>query len=147
MSRSRPQVPWPPQVPDVMNDVEKVYRAYNAAENDHDVVATTSLVADDLEVAINGRGRIASGDEDAVANAQLFAAYPDYRREIIEVIADGERAAVRWRMVGTAAVGLGMAPLDLHGCSIVEARGGRLTRAHLYVDETSLAAVLPEFGK
>lgn len=129
-----------------MSEAEEVYRAYNAAENAHDIDMTTLLVAPDLEVAINGRGRIASGEEDADANARLFAAYPDYRREIIEVITDGNRAAVRWRMTGRPAAGSGLGQLDLHGCSIVEARAGRLTRAHLYVDEASLAAVLPESG-
>jgi predicted ester cyclase len=126
-----------------MLEVERVYRAYNAAENAHDVVATTSLVALDLEVAINGRSRIASGDEDAIANARLFASFPDYRREIVEVIAEGDRAAIRWRMVGSPTPGSGLAPLDLHGCSVVEVRDGCLARAYLYVDEGSLAAVLP----
>lgn len=129
-----------------MSEAEDVYRAYNAAENAHDITATTALVAPDLQVAINGRERLASGEEDAVANARLFAAYPDYRRDIIEVIAEGERAAVRWRMVGSPAKDSGPDALDLHGCSIVEARAGRLTRAYLYVDEASLAAVLPEPG-
>lgn len=129
-----------------MSGVEDVYRAYNLAENAHDLEATESLVAPDLEVAINGRGRIASAEQDAVANAQLFATYPDYRREIIEVIADGDRAAVRWRMSGTPVAGADLPPLDLHGCSVVEARSGRLTRAFLYVDERALAAVLPVTG-
>lgn len=129
-----------------MPDAEAVYRAYNAAENNHDIEGTSSLVAPDLEVAINGRGRIASGEEDAVANSLLFSTYPDYRRDIVEVIADGRRAAVRWRMRGTPVTGSGLSPLDLHGCSIVEALDGRLTRAHLYVDEALLAAVLPVSG-
>lgn len=129
-----------------MSEAEDVYRAYNVAENAHDLEATASLVAPDLEVAINGRGRIASAHEDTVANSLLFSTYPDYRREIIEVIADGDRAAVRWRMLGTPAVGAGLPPLDLHGCSIVETRGGSLARAFLYIDETALAAVLPVPG-
>lgn len=129
-----------------MSGVEDVYRAYNVAENAHDLEATASLVAPNLEVAINGRSRIASAEEDAVANAQLFATYPDYRREIIEVITDGDRAAVRWHMSGTPVESSGLRPLDLHGCSIVQARAGRLTRAFLYVDEDSLAAVLPTAG-
>lgn len=123
---------------------EHIYRLYNAAENVHDLVATKALVAADLEVAINGRERIASGDEDSDANARLFATYPDYRREIVEIIADGSRAAVRWRMLGTPALGSSAGPLDVHGCSIVEAEGGQLTRAHLYVDESALASVLPD---
>jgi hypothetical protein len=110
------------------------------------VAATTALVAPNLEVAINGCKRIASGEQDAVANGRLFAAYPDYRREIIEVIADGDRAAVRWRMLGSPAIDSGLAPLDLHGCSVVEAHDGRLVRAFLYIDESSLAAILPGAG-
>lgn len=129
-----------------MSEAEDVYRAYNIAENAHDLDATESLVAPDLEVVINGRDRIASAQEDGVANALLFATYPDYQREIIEVIAEGDRAAVRWRMLGTPRAGAGLPPLDLHGCSIVEARAGRLTRAFLYVDEGALAAVLPVPG-
>ena len=37
---------------------------------------------------------------DAAAMAALFEAYPDYHREIIEIIGQGSRAAARWRMVG-----------------------------------------------
>jgi len=133
-------------MPESMSDVERVYRAYNAAENAHDIVATTALVDAQLEVSINGRERIASGDEDAEANARLFATYPDYRREIVEVIAEDNRAAVRWRMVGSPADGSGARELDLHGCSVVEAREGRLTRAFLYVDESTLASILPSSG-
>ena len=31
--------------------------------------------------------------------AALFAAYPDYRREIIELIEEGDRLAARWRKI------------------------------------------------
>lgn len=33
-------------------------------------------------------------------NAALLAAYPDYHREVLETMVDGNRAAVRWRMLG-----------------------------------------------
>lgn len=131
---------------EAISEVERVYRAYNAAENAHDLDATTALVDAELAVSINGRARIASGEEDAEANARLFAAYPDYRREIVEIIAEDTRAAVRWRMVGSPAAGSGARALDLHGCSVVEAREGRLTRAFLYVDESTLASILPNAG-
>lgn len=127
-------------------EAERVYRAYNAAENAHDLAATTALVTSDLEVAINGRERLASGEEDAAANSRLFEVYPDYRREIVEIVSDGEHAAVRWRMLGQPVAGSDLPPLDVHGCSFVEARDGRLSRAFLYVDEIALAAVLPPAG-
>lgn len=123
--------------------VGDIYRAYNDAENAHDLQATAALVTDDLQVAINGVPQLSSGADDEQANAALFAAYPDYRREVLEVIEDGSRGAVRWRMVGTPASDSGLPPLDLHGCSVVEVRDGRLARAHLYVDTAVLAAILP----
>jgi ketosteroid isomerase-like protein len=123
--------------------VGDIYRAYNDAENAHDLGATAALVTDDLQVAINGVPQLSSGADDEQANAALFAAYPDYRREVLEVIEDGSRGAVRWRMVGTPAADSGLPPLDLHGCSVVEVRDGRLARAHLYVDTAVLAAILP----
>lgn len=130
-----------------MSEVERIYRAYNDAENAHDLVATTALVTDDLSVTINGVPQLASGSEDEAANAALFAAYPDYRREIVEVISDGQRGAVRWRMVGSPAPGSGLPPLDLHGCSIVAIRDGRLADAHLYVDRAALNTILPSVDK
>ena len=41
--------------------------------------------------------------------AALFEAYPDYHREIIEIIGEGDRAAARWRMVGHPRAGAGRA--------------------------------------
>jgi predicted ester cyclase len=125
------------------SEVERIYRAYNDAENAHDLQATTALVTEDLRVTINGVPQLSSGADDEVANAALFAAYPDYRREVIEVIADSDRGVVRWRMVGTPASGTAYAPLDLHGCSVVKIRDGRLADAHLYADMSALRAVLP----
>jgi ketosteroid isomerase-like protein len=126
-----------------MSEVERVYRAYNDAENAHDLEATTALVTEDLAVAINGIPQLSSGSDDEQAMAALFATYPDYRREVLEVIVEGDRGAIRWRMVGTPAAGRDIAPLDLHGCSVVEVRDGRLARANLYADMSVLAAVLP----
>lgn len=123
--------------------VGSIYRAYNEAENAHDLAATAALVTDDLQVAINGVPQLASGAADEEANAALFAAYPDYRREVLEVVENGDRGAIRWRMVGTPAPGVQLAPLDVHGCSIVEIRDGRLARAFLYTDMSVLASILP----
>lgn len=125
------------------SEVDRVYRLYNNAENAHDVDATRRLVDDALEVTINGILQLASGKADGQANSDLFEAYPDYSREVLEVVVSGDRGTVRWRMVGTPAVGTNRPPLDLHGCSIVTVREGRITQAHLYADTTILATILP----
>lgn len=127
-----------------MSEVERIYRAYNDAENAHDLAATSALVTEDLAVAINGISQLSSGADDEQANEALFATYPDYHREVLEVIAQGDRGAIRWRMVGTPAPGRDVPPLDVHGCSIVQVRDGRLARANLYVDMAALNAVLPQ---
>lgn len=126
------------------SEVERVYRAYNAAENAHDLRATTALVSDDLTVTINGLPRLGSASDDEKANELLFECFPDYRREIVDVLVDGERGTIRWRMVGSPASGLRLPRLDVHGCSIVTVSGGRITHAHLYVDGATLEAVLPQ---
>jgi hypothetical protein len=119
-----------------------VYRAYNDAENAHDLAAAARLVADDLSVEVNGRRQLGSAEEDAVANAELLRCYPDYHREVIEVVESGAHAAVRWRMVGTPAADVDLPPLELHGCSVVEVDAGRITRAFLYVDGGLLDVLL-----
>jgi ketosteroid isomerase-like protein len=119
----------------------QVYRAYNDAENAHDLVAAQRLVAPDLSVEVNGRPAVGSAEDDRAANAALLAGYPDYRREIVDAVVDGDRAAVRWRMLGTPATGE-LDPLDVHGCSVVTVADGRITEATLYYDGAALDAVL-----
>ena len=79
----------------------EIYRDYNAAENRHDLAGTTSLVATDLYVEVNGVPQVASGADDEAAMAILYEIYPDYRREIKRIIDSGDEAAVIWRMLGT----------------------------------------------
>ncbi len=121
-----------------------VYRAYNDAENAHDLARTESLVADDLTVVINGVPTISSAQDDARANAELIRCYPDYRREVVEVVADGNRGAIRWRMLGTPALDVDgdLLPLDLHGCSVITVVEGRISAAALYFDNSAMFRVL-----
>ena len=126
----------------------RVYRAYNDAENARDQAAMTALLAPDIAIEMNGRPALSSAEDDAVAMAALFDAYPDYHPEIVAVVAGGETAAVRWRMVGHAAARFGgrLPDLDVHGCSFVVVEGGRMTRAWLYSAEGQIDAVLALAG-
>jgi ketosteroid isomerase-like protein len=122
----------------------RIYRAYNAAENARDLPAMEALLAPDIAIVMNGRPALASAAGDAAAMAALFAAYPDYHREIVGIVDGGDVAAVRWRMVGRPAARLGgrLPDLDLHGCSVVEVRDGRMVRAALYAAEGRIDALL-----
>ncbi|WP_028851367.1 ester cyclase [Thermocrispum municipale] len=124
-----------------MIDPERVYLAYNDAENDHDVEAAAALLAPNLTVEINGRPALSSPDDDRAANAELLRRYPDYHREVIDVMVSGDRASIRWRMRGTP-VEPAVEPLDVHGCSIVTVREGRIALAFLYYDGAALQSAL-----
>jgi ketosteroid isomerase-like protein len=124
-----------------MADPASVYLAYNDAENRQDAEAAAALVAPDLKVEVNGRSAISSAEDDRAANAELLRRYPDYRRHVVDVMASGDRGVVRWRMLGTPAEP-GVEPLDVHGCSVVTVREGRITQAFLYYDGAALDSVL-----
>ena len=86
----------------------------------------------------------------------LFAAFPDFRFEILEVTSEGERAAVRWRARATfAGPGRfqGFAPngarLEIEGCDVVTVRDELVVHNEAYLDSGSIArqlGVLPAAG-
>jgi ketosteroid isomerase-like protein len=122
----------------------EVYRAYVAAETRRDREGMTALLAPDVTIEVNGRATLGSAVEDAEAMAALFDAYPDYRRELVEVIEQGDQAAARWRMVGTPRPDLaGRLPeLDIQGCSFVTVADGRMTEAHVWSPPDAIESIL-----
>jgi steroid delta-isomerase-like uncharacterized protein len=71
----------------------------------------------------------------------LFTAFPDFSFEIIEVMATGEKAAVRWHATGTfdgSARFEGLDPngarVDLEGCDVLTVREGRIVRNDAYMN-------------
>jgi ketosteroid isomerase-like protein len=125
----------------VSSDASAVWLAYNAAENVADFTGMGSLVTADLDVTVNGRPAVASAEDDERAMRHLMAVYPDYRREVDEVIGSGDRAVARWRMVGTATAP-GVPALDVPGCSVIRVQEGRIAQAHLYYQGAALDEVL-----
>jgi hypothetical protein len=118
-----------------------VWKTYNEAENARDFSAMVRLIAEDLSVTVNGACAVGSAEDDERAMRHLIAVYPDYRRDVEEVVSAGNRAIARWRMVGTA--GVATTPnLNVPGCSIVTVAYGRITEAHLYYQGAALDAVL-----
>src|SRR6266545_4419748 len=105
--------------------------------------------------APGGRGHIhgvvGPADADAIAGffEELFGAFPDWRFDVLDVIAEGERAAVRWRARGTfAGPGsfLGFEPngarVDLEGQDMVWVRAGRIERIEAHMNGAELARQL-----
>lgn len=121
-----------------------IYRRYNIAENRHDSIGTTLLVAPDLFVEVNGAEQVASAEEDTQAMEELYGSYPDYRRDILEIIDAGDRATVLWSMRGTPSNSLVefIEPLDVKGVSVVTGDGNVLTRAALFFEGRALESAL-----
>lgn len=121
-----------------------VYRAYVEAETERDRPAMQALLAPDIAIELNGVPALGSADEDDAAMAALFGAYPDYRREIIDIFEAGSRAAARWRMVGHPRPELAdrLPAIDIRGCSVVDVEDGRMTRAYVWSPSDALDRVL-----
>jgi steroid delta-isomerase-like uncharacterized protein len=79
----------------------------------------------------------------------LFAAFPDFRFEILEITASGEKAAVRWHATGTFS-GSGRfegldpngAAVDLEGCDVLTVRDGKIVRNDAYRNGAEMARQL-----
>lgn len=79
----------------------------------------------------------------------LFAAFPDFRFEVLELVGSGEHAAARWRAKGTfTGPGRfqGVAPtgaaIELEGCDMFRVVDERIVENHAYINGAYLAQQL-----
>jgi predicted ester cyclase len=79
----------------------------------------------------------------------LFRAFPDWKFEVLNLVADGERAAVEWRATATfdgdarfEGLDPNGAKLDVQGCDMVTIRDGRISRIDAYSSGTEIARQL-----
>ena len=127
-----------------MTTPAEIYRAYIDAETRRDHEDMRALLGKDIAIEIDGAPALAGVDEDAAAIAALFEAYPDYHREIIEIIEQGDRAAARWRMLGHPRPELTdkLPVIDFKGVSVVAVEDGRMTEAYVWSSGGVLDEVL-----
>jgi hydroxyacylglutathione hydrolase len=136
-------------------DVEQSTETARAAREYFEALGRADSQAPQRHYAPGGRGHIHGvvGPTDADGATaffdQLFGAFPDWRFDLLDVIAEGERAAVRWRARGTfAGPGsfLGFEPngarVDLEGQDMVWVRDGRIERIEAYMNGAQLARQL-----
>ena len=79
----------------------------------------------------------------------LFNAFPDWKFEILNLIAEGDKAAVEWRATATfngTAKFEGMDPngakLDVQGCDMVTFKDGKIHQIDAYSSGTEIARQL-----
>lgn len=85
-----------------------------------------------------------------------FEAVPDFRFEVLDMLVDGDQAAVRWRARGTfdgTGKVEGVAPtgtsIDLEGFDLLTVRDGKIVSNHAYTNGMDMArqmGVMPPAG-
>ena len=134
---------------DHTSETARVAREYFDALGRGEADAPRRFYRPDALGHIHGVIGPATPDESATFFAQIFAAFPDWRFEVLDVIAEGDRAAVRWRARGTFAGPanfMGFEPngarADLEGMDTVWVRDGRIARLEAYMNGAELARQL-----
>jgi glyoxylase-like metal-dependent hydrolase (beta-lactamase superfamily II)/predicted ester cyclase len=134
---------------DQSTETGRVAREYFEALGRADSDAPRRFYAPDGRGEIHGVTGTIAPDEAVTFFVELFAAFPDWRFEVLDVIAEGDRAAVRWRARGTfAGPGdfMGFEPngarVELEGMDRVVVRDGRLVRLDAYMNGAELARQL-----
>lgn len=130
-------------------EVERVARAYFAAVGARDVEGMLEHWNQPGVGHIHGVADLRAPEGYREWFGALFAAFPDYSFEVIEVVADEQRAAVRWRSTGTFdGVGRfeGLVPngrtVDVEGCDMVEVRDGKIVALDAYLNGAEMARQL-----
>lgn len=126
-----------------------VARAYFEAVAERDLDRMVDFYVPGGTGEIHGLVTLTAPDAYRAWFANLFAAFPDFRFEILDVVAEGEQAAVRWRATGTfngTARFEGMDPtgakVDLTGCDLLTIRDGKIQRNEAYMNGNQMAQQL-----
>jgi hydroxyacylglutathione hydrolase len=132
---------------------EEIARAYFEAIDARDMERATSLWAEGGIDSIAAIGDLRAPHEIKDFFNGLFEAVPDWRLEVIDVVAGERHAAVHWRNSGTfcGAPFMGVEPtgarLQLQGVDLLTIEDGKIQRNDAYYDGATFArqiGLLPE---
>lgn len=135
---------------------EAVARAYFDAVARQDLDAMCAPWAPDAADVIHGVVEMEAPAGIREWFGVLFAAFPDFRFEVLDVIASGEMVAVHWRAAGTfdgrdrfEGLRPNGARVAIQGCDVLTVRGGRIQRNDAYMNGAEMArqlGALPPVG-
>jgi steroid delta-isomerase-like uncharacterized protein len=122
-------------------DTGAVARGYFEAVGRRDLDAMTEFYVPGGEGEIYGLVRLRVPESYRAWFGDLFRAFPDFEFEIVEIVAAGEKAAVRWRANGTFSGDAkfeGMEPngasIAVQGCDVLTVRDGRIQHNDAYMN-------------
>jgi steroid delta-isomerase-like uncharacterized protein len=137
-------------------DTATIARGYFEAVGRRDLDAMTEFYAPGGVGEIYGLVRLEVPTTYRAWFGDLFRAFPDFLLETVEIVAEGEKAAVRWRATGTfngSGSFEGLAPngasVDVQGCDVLTIRDGRIQRNDAYMNGAEMMrqlGVLPPAG-
>ncbi|HZA58229.1 MAG TPA: ester cyclase [Solirubrobacterales bacterium] len=127
-------------------DVERIARDYFARVSARDPDGMMVFWVPGRGANIHGLTELVAPDSYRAWFANLFAAIPDMRFEVEEVVADETRAAVRWRARGTFS-GTGKlegfepngAEIEMVGMDLLTIENGKLVDNQAYTNGMALA--------
>ena len=130
-------------------ETSRVVRAYFEELEQGSTDAPLHHYAPDATAEILGRLERSSREGVAAMFRELQGAFPDYRFEILDIIAEDDRAAVLWRVTGTfAGPGEldGFEPtggrVDVRGTDFVWVRDGQISHIEAFTDNMTIARQL-----
>lgn len=130
-------------------ETASIARAYFEAVAARDLDAMTDFWEPGGTGEIHGLVKLTAPHSYRAWFANLFTAFPDFRFEILDIVGDGDRAAVHWRASGTFNGRTrfeGMEPtgasIDITGCDLVTIRGGKIRRNDAYLNGAQMAQQL-----
>lgn len=130
-------------------DAATVGRAYFEAVGRRDLDAMTEFYEPGGTGEIHGLVSLTVPDSYRAWFGDLFRAFPDLQMEILDVLATGDKVAVRWRATGSfdgTGHFEGLKPngskVDVQGCDVLTIRGGRIHRNDAYMNGTEMARQL-----
>ncbi|HEY8082873.1 MAG TPA: nuclear transport factor 2 family protein [Solirubrobacterales bacterium] len=126
-----------------------IARGYFAAVAAQDVDAMASFWEPGALDVIHGVAEMRVPDDLRTWFGSLFASFPDFHFEVLDVIATDEKAAVHWHATGTFNGPTrfeGLVPngaqVDIQGCDVLTVRDGRIQRNDAYMNGTDMARQL-----
>ena len=130
-------------------DTESVARAYFAAVAARDVEAMAACWQPGTRDVIHGTADMRVPEDLRTWFGNLFASFPDFSFEVLDVLAVGEKAAVHWHATGSfngSARFEGLEPngntVDVQGCDVLTVRDGKVVHNDAYMNGAEMARQL-----
>ena len=127
----------------------EVARSYFEAIGRRDLEAMVRHWKPGASGSIHGLVDLTAPDTYRAWFGALFAAFPDFEFEILDLVAEGEQAAVRWRATGSftgpgtfeGMIANGRA-VEMEGCDMVTVRDGLIVDNRAYMNAAEMGRQL-----